>query len=69
MTMTYVTLSVWCNFDHGLCSGWNQSSSDDFDWTLASGSTPSSSTGPNYGQGGSGEIYMPFLHNVTRTCK
>ncbi|KAL9953497.1 hypothetical protein ACROYT_G040920 [Oculina patagonica] len=48
---------VCCNFDHGLCSGWNQSSSDDFDWTLASGSTPSSSTGPGSGQGGSGK-YM-----------
>ncbi|KAL9953480.1 hypothetical protein ACROYT_G040903, partial [Oculina patagonica] len=48
---------VWCDFDHGLCSGWNQSSSDDFDWTLASGSTPSSSTGPSSGHGGSGN-YM-----------
>ncbi|KAL9986055.1 hypothetical protein ACROYT_G000121 [Oculina patagonica] len=48
---------VWCNFEHGLCSGWNQSSSDDFDWTLASGGTPSSSTGPTSGQGGSGK-YM-----------
>ena len=50
----HVIISGWCNFDHGLCSGWNQSSSDDFDWTLASGSTPSSSTGPTNGQGGSG---------------
>ena len=50
----YVTISVWCTFDHGLCSGWSQSSSDDFDWTLASGRTPSSSTGPATGQGGSG---------------
>ena len=49
-----ITISVCCNFDHGLCSGWNQSSSDDFDWTLASGSTHSSSTGPATGQGGSG---------------
>ena len=47
---------VWCYFDNGICSGWNQSSSDDFDWTLASGSTPSSSTGPTSGQGGSGQI-------------
>ena len=45
---------VWCTFDNGLCSGWNQSSSDDFDWTLSSGSTPSGSTGPSSGQGGSG---------------
>ncbi|KAL9986057.1 hypothetical protein ACROYT_G000123 [Oculina patagonica] len=47
---------VWCNFEDGLCSGWNQSSSDDFDWTLASGGTPSSSTGPTDGQGGSGSV-------------
>ena len=47
-------LIAWCTFDHGLCSGWTQSSSDDFDWTLASGWTPSSSTGPSSGQGGSG---------------
>ncbi|XP_078352104.1 MAM and LDL-receptor class A domain-containing protein 2-like [Oculina patagonica] len=48
---------VWCSFDNGLCSGWKQCSSDDFDWTLASGSTPSSSTGPTYSQGDSGN-YM-----------
>ena len=45
---------VWCYFNNGFCSGWNQSSSDDFDWTLSSGATPSSSTGPSSGQGGSG---------------
>ncbi|MFK5959675.1 MAG: choice-of-anchor D domain-containing protein [Lutibacter sp.] len=27
--------------------GWTQSSSDDFDWTIQSGGTPSSGTGPN----------------------
>ncbi|KAL9953476.1 hypothetical protein ACROYT_G040898 [Oculina patagonica] len=48
---------LWCNFENGLCDEWNQSSSDDFDWTLASGSTPSSSTGPSSGHGGSGN-YM-----------
>ncbi|CAH3116618.1 unnamed protein product, partial [Porites lobata] len=48
---------VWCSFDSGLCSGWNQSYSDDFDWTLWSGSTPSSSTGPSSDQGGAGK-YM-----------
>ncbi|XP_022778666.1 MAM and LDL-receptor class A domain-containing protein 1-like, partial [Stylophora pistillata] len=36
-----------CNFDSGLCSGWWQSYSDVFDWTLRSGSTPSSNTGPD----------------------
>ena len=54
MAIIYVIISACCNFDHGLCSGWNQSSYDDFDWTLASGSTPSSSTGPTHGQEGSG---------------
>lgn len=54
MTNISLTISVWCDFDHGLCSGWSQSRADDFDWTLASGSTPSSSTGPSHDQGGSG---------------
>ena len=53
-----VTISVWCDFDHGLCSGWSQSSEDNFDWTLTSGSTPSSSTGPTHGQGGSGNLFV-----------
>ncbi|CAH3182988.1 unnamed protein product [Porites lobata] len=52
-----VSALVWCTFDNGLCSGWNQSSSDDFDWTLSFGSTASASTGPSSGQGGSGN-YM-----------
>ena len=56
-----VTCLVWCSFDNGLCSGWNQSSSDDFDWTLSSGSTPSASTGPSSGQGGSGKIHWIFF--------
>ena len=57
----HVPIAGWCNFDYGLCCGWNQSSSDDFDWTLASGSTPSSSTGPTYGQGGSGSSSFFFV--------
>ena len=36
-----------CNFDSGLCYGWQQSDSDDFDWTRYTGSTPSSNTGPS----------------------
>lgn len=48
------TFSAECDFDHGLCSGWSQLSADDFDWTLASGLTPSSSTGPTHDQRGSG---------------
>nr|XP_054770411.1 MAM and LDL-receptor class A domain-containing protein 1-like [Lytechinus pictus] len=35
-----------CNFDSGFC-GWTQDSTDYFDWTLRSGSTPSVNTGPS----------------------
>ena len=56
LLIIYSTCLVWCSFDSGLCSGWNQSSSDDFYWTLSSGSTASASTGPSSGQGGSGQV-------------
>ena len=36
---------------------WSQSSSDDFDWTVQSGSTPSSNTGPSSAHSGSYYIY------------
>ncbi|XP_073248869.1 uncharacterized protein [Porites lutea] len=38
---------VSCDFDNGLCFGWSQSRQDVFDWTLYSGPTPSSNTGPS----------------------
>ena len=47
-------LPVNCSFDNGLCLGWTQSQSDDFDWILHSGPTPTWSTGPSSGHGGSG---------------
>ena len=37
---------------------WTQDSSDDFDWTLRSGSTPSSSTGPSSAAEGTYYVYM-----------
>ncbi|MBL85353.1 MAG: hypothetical protein CMO82_01700 [Winogradskyella sp.] len=37
---------------------WSQSSGDDFNWTLRSGSTPSSNTGPSSANSGSYYIYM-----------
>ena len=48
------SLIVSCNFDKGLCFGWSQSRADVFDWTLYSGSTPSSYTGPSSDHSGSG---------------
>jgi len=37
---------------------WSQSTSDSFDWTRRSGSTPSSNTGPSNASGGSTYAYM-----------
>lgn len=37
-----------CNFDSGLCCDWQQSIADVFDWTINTGSTLSSNTGPDY---------------------
>ena len=54
MKITEGKCPVSCNFDDGLCIGWSQSKSDVFDWTLRSGSTPSSDTGPSSDHGGSG---------------
>ena len=37
---------------------WSQASGDDFDWTVKSGSTPSSNTGPSSATDGSYYVYM-----------
>lgn len=44
----FTLVNTSCDFDSGLCDGWRQFSSDVFDWTLHTGSTPSSNTGPDY---------------------
>ncbi|KAL9987247.1 hypothetical protein ACROYT_G001522 [Oculina patagonica] len=51
---------VNCDFSSGLCDGWGQSSSDVFDWTRHTGSTPSSNTGPD-GDHTSGSGYYLFM--------
>jgi len=45
-----------CGFEnglHGVCSMWSNAPGDEFDWTQKSGRTPSGSTGPSGGAGGS----------------
>ena len=41
-------LASTCNFDNGLCYDWQQSLADVFNWTINTGSTWSSNTGPDY---------------------
>ena len=55
-----------CNFDSGLCYGWEQSHfSDVFDWTLGTGGTPSFGTGPSSDHTtGSGEITFHLFVRV-----
>lgn len=48
-------LEDYCDFENGLCPGWYQSLTDDFDWTRHSGPTWSTITGPSSGHGGYGE--------------
>ena len=45
------------SFASGL-GDWEQESTDDIDWTLRSGGTPSGSTGPSDGQEGTGDDYL-----------
>ena len=51
----FLDLVAKCDFDSGLCSQWSQSTSDQFDWTVGSGTTPSSGTGPSADHSGSGK--------------
>ncbi|MGH1337916.1 MAG: trypsin-like peptidase domain-containing protein [Aureispira sp.] len=45
------------NFENTI-AGWNQSTADDFNWSLRSGSTPSSNTGPSSAYQGNYYLYM-----------
>ncbi|KAJ7356090.1 hypothetical protein OS493_027017, partial [Desmophyllum pertusum] len=54
-----------CNFDYGLCSGWQQSYSDVFDWTRYAGSTSSSNTGPSSDHT-SGSGYYMYIETSNR---
>jgi len=49
----------------GSTGGWTQNSGDDLDWTVLSGSTPSSNTGPTSAIQGSSYIYVEASGNGT----
>ncbi|KAJ7356094.1 hypothetical protein OS493_027021 [Desmophyllum pertusum] len=57
-----------CNFDYGLCSGWQQSYSDVFDWTRRAGSTSSSNTGPSSDHTSGSGYYMYIETSVPRVA-
>ena len=60
---------VGCDFESGLCPGWYQSKTDDFDWTRRLGPTPSYLTGPSSGHGGYGEFVdniLPVVNNFLK---
>ena len=53
-----------CTFEKNLCS-WSQTTSDEFDWTRISGSTPSSGTGPSQSSTGpNGMVTVSLKQNV-----
>lgn len=59
--------STSCDFDLDLCSGWQQSYSDVFDWTRWTGSTYSSNTGPSSDHtSGSGKVSLSNLASENR---
>jgi len=50
-----------CSFDKGLCPGLTNvnHNTDDFDWTIRSGSTPTLLTGPKTDHSGKGNDSIP----------
>ena len=60
----------YCDFDNGLCPGWYQSYTDDFDWTRRWGPTSSYRTGPYSGHGGYGEfvVYINAIFSLAKYC-
>ena len=56
----FIFLFEDCDFENGLCPGWYQSHTDDFDWTRYSGPTWSLNTGPSSGHGGYGELVFIY---------
>jgi len=57
-------LDISCNFEEGyLCPQFRQSASDDFDWSIGWGETPTAGTGPD--EAASGNKYL-FIEASSR---
>ncbi|XP_078370268.1 uncharacterized protein LOC144653914 isoform X2 [Oculina patagonica] len=60
-------VSTSCDFEGGLCNGWQQSSSDVFDWTQHTGSTLTLFTGPDYDHTTGSGFYMYIESSTPQT--
>lgn len=54
----------YSNFDNGDLGNWVQQTTDDFDWSFRSGSTPSPNTGPSAPYSGSSYLYTEASGNI-----
>ena len=53
--------SLDCDFEDFDSCGWQDVTTDDFDWTERTGSTPSTDTGPSSGYGGKNKYTEAIL--------
>ncbi len=61
-------IDLYDSFESGYLSNWYQDGLDDFDWTILSGPTPSTNTGPDQGFNGSTYyIYTEATGNLNNT--
>ena len=61
-------LPSFSGMENGGLGVWRQSESDDMDWTLREGETPSSSTGPSGASGGSFYLYTEASSHYNQTA-
>lgn len=54
LTIFFLFVTVYCNFDSGSRCDFTQDTQDDFDWTVHQGDTPSGGTGPSSDMSGKG---------------
>ena len=45
---SFLISAIQCDFEDGFCPGWTDFLLGSFNWTIGTGSTPTSFTGPDY---------------------